>query len=373
MGTSVTDHAQAFGFREWPFRVVVDEAFSQVWADRSELKHEIDRRLGIIAGLPHSTVELMWADFGAGKSHTLRHIEGRCLRSDPKRLIPIYTELPPDLEGLSGLFQRFAETFPEDLLMEIGRKAARGQVSGGGAGARDLRQALKLLASGGATEASIAKDWFLAQAGVPNLRVLKSYGINSRIEEDGRIVEVLAELIRLVHATDKGRAVVWMIDEYQRTADLTPRRRESLSQGFVSLFNKCTAGLHLVLSFSVAQQSAVAALIPQALRSRASSFPMLSLPFLTKEESVQFVSDLLAAFRVSDNEPSKLFPFTQESFQLIMSHVESSSKSGITPRYLMEVLSQLLFGLYDMANGEPRLPLQPRECKAALEQLPSPS
>lgn len=366
------DYARAFGFREWPFRVVVDEVFSQVWADRTQLKHEIDRRLGTIASLPHSTVQLMWADFGAGKSHTLRHIEGICLHSDPRRLIPIYTELPPDLDGLSGLFQRFSETFPEDLLMEIGRKASSGLGSGGGAGARDLRQALKLLATGGATEASIAKDWFSAQPGVPNLRVLKSYNISSRMEEDGRIVEVLAELVRLVHTTEKGRAVVWLIDEYQRTADLAHRRRESLSQGFVSLFNKCTAGLHLVLSFSVAQQSAVAALIPQALRSRASLFPMLSLPFLTTEESTQFVADLLAAFRVNGDK-SKLFPFTHEAFHLVMNHVESSSKSGITPRYLMEVLSQLLFELYDRANGDPRLPLQPEECKAALEQLPSPS
>lgn len=367
----MADHARAFGFREWPFRVVVDEAFSQVWADRTQLKHEIDRRLGIVAGLPHSTVQLMWADFGAGKSHTLRHIEGRCLRSEPKHLIPIYTELPPDLNGLTGLFQRFAESFPEDLLIEIGRKASGGLISGGGAGARDLRQALKLIASGGATEASVAKDWFSAQPGVPNLRVLRSYNINARIEEDGRIVEVLAELLRLVHTTGKGRAVVWMIDEYQRTADLTPRRRESLSQGFVSLFNKCTAGLHLVMSFSVAQQSAVSALIPQALRSRASLFPMLSLPFLSKEDSTQFVADLLAAFRVSNKTEVELFPFTPESLQVVMNHVEASSRSGITPRYLMEVLSQLLFEVYDAANGEPGLPLRPQECKAGLERLQS--
>jgi len=364
----VTDHAKAFGFREWPFRVVVDEAFSQVWADRAKLKREIERRLAIIRELPHSTFQLMWADLGAGKSHTLRHIEGRCARSeDLKKLIPIYTEVPSDLEGLTGLFQKFAASFPESVLLDIGRQIAAAGMAGGGIGARDLRQALKLMGTGGASEIGIARDWLAAEPGVPNLRLLKSYNINSRIDDDGRIVEVLTELIRLVHATQ--RSVLWMLDEYQRIAELVPRRRESLSQGFVSLFNKCTAGLHLILSFSVAQQSAVSALIPASLLSRASLFPMLSLPYLTKEESGQFISDLLAAFRFDGQNRDKCFPFSDDAFDLVLDSVESLSKAGITPRSIMEILSQLLFVLYDASNGDPDLPIRLRECESALEQL----
>ncbi|MGH9593752.1 MAG: hypothetical protein ACRD5L_11710, partial [Bryobacteraceae bacterium] len=90
----------AFGFSEWPFRVVADQSFARVWADRTELRSDIERRLARLPVLGHSTVQLMWADFGAGKTHALRFIEDRCQRSFADKLLPIFTEVPVAADGL---------------------------------------------------------------------------------------------------------------------------------------------------------------------------------------------------------------------------------------------------------------------------------
>lgn len=358
--------ATAFGFREWPFRIVVDEDFARVWADRSQLRQEIERRVQIIQELPHSTVQLIWADFGAGKSHTLRYLEAKCRDSAPGRLFPIYVEVPPDLGGLQGLFQRFGEAFPDALLRDLGKLSPK---SGGGTiGARDLRQALRLFASNDPIGLEIAREWLSAIPGTPNLRTLKSYGINSRIEDDSRVVEVIVELVRYVRAYSPGSSVVWLVDEYQRLADVKTRRREGISQALVSLFNACPTGLHLILSLSVAQQSAALALLPQALRSRASTFPLLTLPFLSHDECMQFVRDLLGVFRLPGNQDG-YFPFTEASLAGVVGHAELRLSGAVTPRSLMETLSRFLLEIYMATSGEPPVPLSWETAEAFLVRL----
>jgi len=353
----VHESSLVFGWQKWPFRIVADTEFARVWADRTSLRQEIDRRLRRLNSLPHSTVQIIWADFGAGKSHTLRHIEARCVDEGNGMLVPIYTEVPVGTEGLLDLYRTLVGAVPEDLLGQLARGVKSGvKRTPGTSGARDVRQALKLLASDDASGRSLALEWLQASPGVPYLKALKAYGINGRVEDDTRVVEILTELFRLIREVRKDAVVIWLIDEFQRVADVPQRKRDGFSKSIVSLFNSCPAGLHFVLSFSVAQQSTALALIPPDLRSRASTFPMLMLPHLSKSDCLAFSCDLFDTFRTAPR-PEREYPFTPEALESLVDDLEASTSGAVTPRLLMERLEAVLFEHYDTSGGEPALPI----------------
>ena len=361
------ESARAFGWRKWPFRIVADEEFARVWADRSELRQELDRRLRRLRSVPHSTVQMVWADFGAGKSHTLRHLEARCLDDSEKDLIPLYTEIPVGTEGLLDLYRRVIGALPAQLVRDFSDAIrSEGGRAAPNTGARDLRQALKLVGSEDVGGQTLAAEWMQASPGVPYLKALKAYGISARVEDDTRVVEVLTELIRLVRQVRKGASVIWLIDEFQRVADVPLRKRDAFAKSIVSLFNACPAGLHFVLSFSVAQQSTALALIPPDLRSRASTFPMLMLPNMTKEDCLAFSRDLFDAFRTQPR-PDHEYPFTAKALELVVDDLEATTSGVVTPRLLMERLEGVLFELYD-TSPEARMTL-PLEEHVATEMM----
>jgi len=351
----VDEYASTYGWSGWPFRIIVDKEFAKIWADRSAIKAELARRLRRLRALPHGTVQLLWADFGAGKSHTLRHMELQCERDPERRLLPAYTEIPVQIDGLQGLFQRLAVAVPEEALQALAANEANWvRIPPRTAGGKDLRQALRLLGSSDSRARAVATEWLVAQRGTPHLNLLRSYGINGRIEDEDRIVEVVAELVKLVLLTHSS-GLIWFVDEFQRIADLPARKRESLLKAMVSLFNACPAGLHLVLSFSVAQQATVAALLPPDLQSRAMTFPMLTLPFLSRADAVDFLQDLFKNFQIQP-QSLKTHPFLPDALDAVVEHAESNSV-GLTPRKLMELTGELLFNLYDENDGNPAIPL----------------
>jgi hypothetical protein len=326
------ESALAFGWSKWPFRIVADEEFAHVWADRSELRSELERRIRRLKSIPHSTVQMIWADFGAGKTHTLRRIEVQCHDDQVRALIPVYTEIPVGTDGLLDLYRRLVAALPEALVHEVAstlRNSVRRVAPT--AAARDLRQALKLVGSEDPTSERVALEWLYASPGLPNLKLLKSYGIGARIETDIGAVEVIAELIRLVRELKPDCAVVWLIDEFQRVADVPLRKREAFAKSVVSLFNSCPSGLHFVLSFSVAQQSTAMALIPPDLQSRAATFSMLTLPHMTREDCLTFSTDLFDAFRTGVASDQH-FPFTRDSLEYLVDYVADGSDGECSVR-----------------------------------------
>lgn len=365
------ENAGSFGWNTWPFRIVADEEFARVWADRAELRGELDRRLRRLKTVSHSTVQLIWADFGAGKSHTLRRLEAVCLDDPRGDLLPMYTEIPVGTEKLLDLYRRFVGRMSSDLIERCSDRVRAGiKRSASSPGARDVRQALKLVGSEDAAGRNIALEWMQAPTGLPHLRSLKAYGIGARIEDDIRVVEVMTELIQIIRELPGKASVVWLIDECQRIADVPQRKRDAFAKSIVSLFNSCPSGLHFVLSFSGAQQSTALALIPPDLRSRAGTFPMLSLPNLTREDCLTFSRDLFETFRIEPHTDGR-FPFTESALEQIVDELEESSAGAVTPRLLMERLESVLFELLDTSNGDPALPIEPATAAEMMARIRS--
>jgi hypothetical protein len=158
------------------------------------------------------------------------------------------------------------------------------------------------------------------------------------------------------------------VDEFQRIADVPQRKGATFTRNIVSLFNACSSGLHVVLSFSVAQQSTATALLPLELRSRAQTFPLLTLPPLTERDCRDFCEDLFGAFR-DKPAPSSIFPFDDQSMSLVLNQLQETALSGVTPRLLMERFESTLFEVYEASSGRPELPIKRSVAEAALQAL----
>lgn len=364
---TVDDSANAFGWREWPFRIVADLSFADVWADRSILREEIDRRLRRLRSIPHSTIQMIWADFGAGKSHTLRNVEAQCLRDDSGKLTPVYTELSVGTAGLIDLYRGFASALPAELLPRLANAMSESKNRRTTSTGDDLRQALRLLASSDASGRTLAREWLQARPGAPHLKVLKAFGINSRIDTDAQVVDLVSDLVRLNHELSTKGSLVWLVDEFQRVADVPARRRVDFAKGLVSLFNSCPTGLHVVLSLSVAQQATAVSLVPPDLRSRATTFPMLMLPQLGHQDCLDFSRGLFKVFRLSPrDEPD--FPFSPHALEFLVSNLEAHTSGFITPRVLMQRLEAVLFEVYD-SSCPIQLPLDEAAVHTAIDAL----
>ena len=60
------------GLTRWPFDLTPDMwQGSLTWADRSDVKTDVDRLLFRATRHPANKLQFLWANFGAGKAHTL--------------------------------------------------------------------------------------------------------------------------------------------------------------------------------------------------------------------------------------------------------------------------------------------------------------
>src|SRR2546428_5724265 len=97
----------AYRLKQMPFAPVSPERAASLWADRKATASQIDAVLADWSYGRASTINLLWADLGAGKTHTLYHIQARC-RSNG-RLLPIYVLLPATIRKFLELYGAIAD------------------------------------------------------------------------------------------------------------------------------------------------------------------------------------------------------------------------------------------------------------------------
>jgi hypothetical protein len=62
------------GFSEWPFHVLPDEDFVRIWCGRKELREKLDAIFSRLLTKPIFQIHLVYGDFGAGKTHSIKHM-----------------------------------------------------------------------------------------------------------------------------------------------------------------------------------------------------------------------------------------------------------------------------------------------------------
>lgn len=333
---------EMLNLKAWPFLTVPTDDFAAVWAGRPQTRRQLERLLRRMQLAPKSALDILWANFGMGKTHTLLHLKHHCLQTQNK-LVPIYAVMPKRSTGFLELYRAIIHELPyeylSDQLVRLSSKALNGvalhpmfQRSPG------VVRALLTMRNNDIEATVAARQWLAAQPGLSNAD-MRAVGVSYRIKTPEDALNALSALVNLaVFPAESGRRVVVMLDEYQRIGELRPKIMSEINASMHTFYNNHPTGLELVLSFSFGNRENVEFLVSDELKSRAEP-QHISLDVLTTAEGVEFLRDLLAQFRLQEDE-RWAYPFTPQAIEGLLAHI--GQRKPLTPRRIMLYANHVL-------------------------------
>lgn len=332
-----------FFLQEWPFQVVPDENSSTMWADRSELKETIDRLMWHWGRNTKSAINLMWADLGAGKTHTLKYIAKSLTENENSQVIPIYAVMPRQLSGFVDVYKAVIAGLD---LEQIGRMTIEALRKSGSRrtlatalfpNIPDALSALQSLQSEHENIRRVAAQWLRASKELTK-RDLNSIEVTQRIRTTDDAVFVISGLLKIMMGQGGASRIVVMLDEAQRLGEFKSRIGSDVSIGLQTWFDATPNGLSLILSFGSGKESFVRHLLSPELQSREDTMK-LRIPLLDYGNAIIFVEGVLSHHR-SESPPTKWYPFTEDQVETLIA--ELTNRSNVTPRDLMKVFNAAL-------------------------------
>jgi len=291
----------------------------------------------------------MWAWFGAGKTHTLRHIEYLC-KHEFNNLTPIYMEFTKGTRNFLDIYKSFVSKIDLEALnnayLEVFTNPSKNDVQ------REMRfdfpdlsNALKLLYMGTDQQQEIAVRWLRTE--YRELRTLRTIGVTRPILTAEDALKAISWVIHLISlggssSKDSPVRVLWMIDEFQYIKDCRPPAQEGITSCLRSVFNRCPKSLSIIISFSGRPEAKkMPPWLPRELSDIIGIEPVLLLPPLTSTDAFKFIQDLLAYFRnPQSNISNDFFPFTKETVEEIIGIVVKKAK--LKPRSVMQFFDAVL-------------------------------
>jgi hypothetical protein len=333
---------EALNLTDWPFKVVPDPEFAKIWAGRSQTKKDIDHLIWKMQFTPKSNMRLLWANFGMGKTHTLLHLRYLCEQTKNK-LVPVYAVMPSKPTGFLDIYRVIVSELPlgflGDQLVKLGNNSS-GSVSLHPMFSKSPGVVSALLAfrTGDFEKTIAAQQWLRAQPGL-SAKELKTIGVSYRIKTAEDAVNALTSLAQLAtyKAPQVGKLVV-LLDEYQRIGELREKVRSDINAGIHSLYNANSTGMELLLTFSFGNQENVMYFLSSELKSRV-ELQNIKLDLLSKSEAVEFLRDILAQFRIKNNE-YWAFPFSPDAIMELVTII--SEEKALTPRRIMQYADHVL-------------------------------
>ena len=319
-------------FRSSPFSLVANDETAMCWSGRPDVRKCLDKICRAYVRRSDSSLDVIWAKLGAGKTHALFHLAHMLINNyrDQIKTVTAFVEMPQSLNNFLDLYRQIIAALLRNNL-EPCLTEADDQKSN-----HNLRRAATALAHGGNDEKMLARDWLLG--GKPYLRDLKNVlDIDSRIETDVVACEILDDIIILC-GQQRVRTVI-LLDEFQRVAVLPKRKREPILSNLRTVFSHNSSFLSMVVSVSSQLEQTALDLIPPELRTLMSLRPVIALPEMSCQEAEDYIVERLQFFRPAEYTGSKEAPFTSEMLTTLVSFVDSNNYAKMTPRTLHKVLA----------------------------------
>ncbi|MBM3119299.1 MAG: hypothetical protein FJ006_07100 [Chloroflexi bacterium] len=272
----------------------------------------------------------MWAWFGSGKTHALRHIEYLC-HKEFVNITPIYVEFPKSARNFLDIYRTFITGIDLEVLsnayLEVFTSPVKDKISKElNLDFHDLSNALMFLYSGNSEQQETAIKWLRTEC--REKQVLKSIGISKPIQTVEDAIRIITWIIRIINmgGASSGEIcrVLFMLDEYQRAGGLRKPSMDEVNGCLHSIFNRCPNGFSLIISFSgYPEGNRLPAWLSPEIRDRLDKKPLL-LPPLSEDEALVFIKDILEHFRNPSSTISEAcFPFTEESAYAIVKMIQT--------------------------------------------------
>lgn len=328
-----------------PFALTATLEIAACWAGRRTVKEKLERLCRSYITRPDSSLDLIWSNLGAGKSHALLHLIYLLDGSGADRSVSAFVEMPEQCKRFIDLYRRIIAELP------LGKVVPRLLSREAEGASEDLKRAARTLAHGGSEQKELAREWL--SAGRPQLRDLRNAtGIGTRIESDVHACEVLSEIAGVL--ARQGVRTVILLDEFQRVAASLQKQREAILANLRSVFSRNPAYFSVVLAVTSRIEKSAVELLPQELRTLMGMRPTVSLPEMNQEEALEFLLERFRFFRPPGYSGLDAAPFGEEALRALVSHVASAGTERVIPRTLLQAAAWL----YDeaVARGSAELP-----------------
>lgn len=319
-------------FSTWPFSVVPDPSGRIIWAGRPALKQQIEQYLGVLSLRPQSSVDVIWAAFGSGKTHFLLYLAQEA--QERGKTIAWYCVTPKAASNLADFYQAIGKSIPVDRITQaIAIVDQRGQLES------DFKNVFRALYMGSTDQKGVATGWI--QGKPTNLRTARALvDVPFKLDGPQEILNLLTAIVSVV--SKSGWRFMLLLDEYQRIRTLKAPLRETVSAMFLDLFNSVPRGVSLLFSCSGMQQAVALQSIPPELHDRMRGHRPFAIPAMSGEEAHEFATDLIRLQRPQGYAGSALGPFSKATLDLAISRLIAPSGGHLTPRRLMQVLDNAL-------------------------------
>jgi len=324
----------------WPFASVPDPERARYWAGRPEQKRLIDSLLNRWGLRDRSEINVIWADYGQGKSHTLLYMLGRL--QSPK-IVAHYLQLPAVSSGspFVRLYEQIMRDFPFALLADEVfaryKSAPMNLFSEPSASQRYLVQMLWLIGTR-APGSDVAERWLRGMRTVQAEHKELIVG-GKRIALPGAprtAPDCLRVLDDIVWATTEspisnGRLLVLLIDEFQRIGSLSRTKGGEVCDSLHLLFNRHPRRFHLLLSFATGLPQGIPLVLTKDLINRVSS--RVGFRPLTHAEGRGYVQELMRQFaeQAGLSSGTDFGPFESKAVDFLLERATHESL-GLSPR-----------------------------------------
>jgi hypothetical protein len=326
--------------RAWPFSVVPPARPTDLWLGRPEAEQRMRRILRSARSVPTSQILLLWADYGAGKTHALRHME--YLARSVDGLVPLYVATPKGIKSFLDVYHAIIDAaYKSGILATIGRELFNATMNR--EVQADVDRAIVRIPTYDERTAKIALSWLAGDR--VSAADLRDIGISRRLESTSDAVDALNRVIGLIRGSGK-RSLVLFLDEVQELTDLKKRLPEAVG-GLHKVFDRNTEGLTMIFSFTLGNQDTVRTIIGDALFDRASIG--VRLPELEFDEAAALVSGLIETCSIDRKRVP--FPFDDDAIIEVVRLVHTST-TILTPRDVLEASNAVLREAdFDISEG----------------------
>ena len=341
--------AHVLGLNSWPFHVVPIQDGPLHWADRAHLLRSIQRLIRRLGSHPSSTLHLLWADFGAGKTHTLLYLKQMASLPTTPDIFPVYAVLPKASRTFVDIYSAIVRGIGFDRLLQAyllirsrgpDPKLMQETFSDTTPGLETSLEALRL---GTGMVRDTALRWLSADPSLTR-KELYDASLPGKIRTTDEALPVLTAITRLL--LNSHSRVLLMIDEFQRVGMLRRNFLDEINVGLHTYFNDCPHGLSLMLSFSFGSAGNIAHHLNDELRSRADPY-VLTIPAMDTQSAVTFLKELVVASSGSSGDV-KICP---DVYVAIAEYLKE--RETLSPRTLMHAASFVFSeACLDLEDGE---------------------
>jgi len=353
------------GLSEFPFATVPTPERSRIWAGRKELKNKILAKIQNWKVKPGSEIDLFWADWGQGKSHSLFYMEN-LLPSDESNIVH-YMQLP-SLAGVAqpfkALYDQLMAEFPlDDLATRVYKHFEPGnnmnQIF-----SSQVRRAwpshvlqllwmMKVKNQGSFIAENYLRGYKVTQR---ELNQLQIGGTQIHLPPPPKNAQdcqnLLSAVVKIATTFPaSGGQCVLLIDEFQRVGSLGINKMKQVCDSLHLIFNSNPRGLRMILTFAISDPQAIPTSLTGDLVSRVTD--RMSLPPMSQTEVQIYMQELLQAHQCELGGVPNSAPFDEAGLKLLSEFAYNASDGNdnlCTPRKVNMVGETILLQAISARN-----------------------